>query len=112
MKSFTLATENERNIIHTIVANDIKRSKEHPPLIGKEIYKAIEEAIIEQIEGSMDKVEYNCFNCPYYHPENNTCNVKKCSSTTGGDGCVTKQDMLYCNFYKSDDKNKLGENND
>lgn len=46
-------------------------------------------------------MEFNCFNCPYYHSENDTCNVKKCSSTTGGGGYVTKQDVVYCNFYKA-----------
>lgn len=56
-------------------------------------------------------MEFNCFNCPYYRLENDTCDVKKCSSTTGGGGYVTKQDVIYCNFYKSYYLNKLGENN-
>lgn len=50
-------------------------------------------------------MEYNCFNCPYYRPEND-----KCSSLTEGVGYVTKQDVVYCNFYKSYYLNKLGEN--
>lgn len=35
-----------------------------------------------------------CEKCVYYHKENDTCQLKKCS--TGGDGYVTIFDRLFC----------------
>ena len=35
-----------------------------------------------------------CFTCSYYHKENNTCNIKKCSGY--GIGYVTKSDQSNC----------------
>lgn len=35
-----------------------------------------------------------CNRCIYYHPENNTCQSKKCA--TGGAGYVTRVDRKYC----------------
>lgn len=52
-------------------------------------------------------MDFNCFNCPYYYPENDTCYVKKYRS-----GYLTKQDVVYCNFYKAYYLNKLGDFND
>lgn len=38
-----------------------------------------------------------CFTCGYYHKENNTCNIKKCSGY--GIGYVTKSDQSTCTFF-------------
>lgn len=38
-----------------------------------------------------------CFTCGYYHKENNTCNIKKCSGY--GIGYVTKSDQSTCNHF-------------
>ena len=38
-----------------------------------------------------------CFTCGYYHKENNTCNIKKCSGY--GIGYVTKSDQSNCTFF-------------
>lgn len=35
-----------------------------------------------------------CSECVYYHPENNTCQSKKCA--TSGEGYVTWIDRRYC----------------
>lgn len=35
-----------------------------------------------------------CIACEYYHPENNTCQLKKVA--TGGDGLVTMWDRVNC----------------
>ena len=40
-----------------------------------------------------------CKECEYYHPENNTCQSKKCATT--GDGYVTFIDRLFCKPYKA-----------
>lgn len=50
--------------------------------------------------------EYNenqCEQCIYYHRENNTCQLKKCS-TLGGEGYVTSSDMKFCEFCKNKDE--------
>lgn len=39
-----------------------------------------------------------CKECVYYHPENNTCQSKKCA--TCGAGYVTLMDKLLCKPYK------------
>ena len=38
-----------------------------------------------------------CFTCGYYHKENNTCNIKKCSGY--GIGYVTKSDQSTCTRF-------------
>ena len=38
-----------------------------------------------------------CFTCGYYHKENNTCNIKKCSGY--GIGYVTKSDQSTCTHF-------------
>ena len=38
-----------------------------------------------------------CFTCGYYHKENNTCNIKKCSGY--GIGYVTKSDQTTCTRF-------------
>ena len=43
-----------------------------------------------------------CKECDYYHPENNTCQSKKCA--TMGDGYVTFIDRLFCEPYKVERK--------
>ena len=51
-----------------------------------------------------------CNTCGYYHPENNTCNVKKCSGY--GWGYVTKLDRKYCTSYrKLQETSKKEQNN-
>ena len=42
-----------------------------------------------------------CDGCICYHPENRTCQAKKCATLTPG--YVTKRDRLYCEW-----KNKYG----
>lgn len=42
-----------------------------------------------------------CKECVYYHPENNTCQSKKCE--TGGYGYVGLWERLFCEPAKRDD---------
>lgn len=42
-----------------------------------------------------------CSECIYYHPENNTCQSKKCA--TGGAGYVTWVDRRYCEKYSMEE---------
>lgn len=49
-----------------------------------------------------------CNTCGYYHPENNTCNVKKCSGY--GWGYVTKLDRKYCTSYRKQQENEQKKN--
>ena len=51
-----------------------------------------------------------CKECDYYHPENNTCQSKKCG--TGGDGYVTFMDRLFCKPYKADGEKVENEQTD
>lgn len=39
-----------------------------------------------------------CGSCDYYHPQNNTCQAKKCS--TNGCGYVTLFDMMFCKYRR------------
>ena len=53
------------------------------------------------------KDEYNenqCEQCIYYHHENNTCQLKKCSSLGEWEGYVTSSDMKFCEFCKNKDE--------
>ena len=52
---------------------------------------------------SIDKPLDLCSNCVYYHPENKTCNAKKCSGY--GNGFVTRNDRKNCKHQV----NKEGE---
>ena len=47
---------------------------------------------------SVDKQIDLCKECIYYHPENGTCNAKKCSGF--GSGLVTKHDRNHCTQQK------------
>ena len=46
--------------------------------------------------------ENQCEQCIYYYRENNTCQLKKCS-TLGGEGYVTSLDRKFCEFCKKDE---------
>ena len=55
-------------------------------------------------ENILDEYNVNqCEQCIYYHRENNTCQLKKCS-TFGGEGYVTSSDMKFCDFCKYKDE--------
>lgn len=51
-----------------------------------------------------------CKECIYYHPENNTCQSKKCA--TAREGYVTRWDNLHCKPYKLEWINRLKEEAD
>lgn len=73
---------------------------------GQTIYDVQEEA--EDIArwcswgGRCVKLRNHCRKCKYYHPENNTCQSKKCA--TGGPGYVTVMDRLFCKPYIPEEK--------
>ena len=67
--------------------------------IGEIVYK--EKIMITTIAGRYMMI---CNTCGYYHPENNTCNVKKCSGY--GWGYVTKLDRKYCTSYRKQQENE------
>ena len=80
-----------------------------PMLIIELIYEGISNYLLptrEVISYCSSKYDYAtkrieevvpCFTCGYYHKENNTCNVKKCSGC--GIGYVTKSDQSTCTFF-------------
>lgn len=51
-----------------------------------------------------DEYKNQCEQCIYYHFENNTCQLKKCSSLGEREGYVTSSDMKFCEFCKNKDE--------
>ena len=52
----------------------------------------------ERLRDLFNPVRNPCKECNYFHPENNTCQSKKCA--TGGLGYITFLDRLLCKPYK------------
>lgn len=48
------------------------------------------------------KLRNPCKECFYYHPENNTCQSKKCA--TGGYGYIGIMERLFCKPYKPEER--------